>query len=186
MTNINNMRVELGLKREKLIPRRKLLFAEKLRSLLDEYETCLIIDITNIGSKQLSEMRKEFHGKARFLFGKNTLIRKIIRDYVKQYKKTKLLKLMDLIKGNCGLVFTTYDINIIGTQLIQHKKQCSAKIGCIAPSDVILCKGPTNLEPTKTRMFQSMNIETRINRGQIDITCEKYLIKKGDKIGASE
>eukprot|EP01084_Bolivina_argentea_P129749 229114_1 len=84
MTTISNIRIELPSQRQKLIPQRKLVFAEKLKSLLDEYDACLIIDITNIGSQQIAEMRKEFHNNAhRFLFGKNTLIRKIIRDYVK-------------------------------------------------------------------------------------------------------
>jgi len=99
----------------------------------------------------------------------------------------KLMKLMDLIKGNVGLVFTKNEIEPIRKELItKSKKQCSAKYGAIAPNDVFIRVGPTNLEPTKTAMFQSMDISTRINGNQIDVISEKQIIKKGEKIGASE
>eukprot|EP00487_Bulimina_marginata_P009729 TRINITY_DN421_c0_g1_i4.p1 TRINITY_DN421_c0_g1~~TRINITY_DN421_c0_g1_i4.p1 ORF type:complete len:195 (-),score=23.35 TRINITY_DN421_c0_g1_i4:267-851(-) len=35
-------------------------------------------------------------------------------------------------------------------------------------------------------MFQDMGIETRINRGQIDVISEQHIIRKGEKVGASE
>ncbi len=61
---------------------------------------------------------------------------------------------MDLIKGNCGLVFTKNDICETRKQLIKTKKQSSAKVGSIAPTDIFLPIGPTNLQPTQTLMFQ--------------------------------
>ena len=48
------------------IPQRKLDYGTKLKGLLDEYDTCLIVTITNVGSKQIAEMRKDFRGRARF------------------------------------------------------------------------------------------------------------------------
>eukprot|EP01083_Nonionella_stella_P109874 320954_1 len=93
-----------GNRSNKHIPKRKHDFAIKLRSLLDEYNQCLIIYITNVGTKQITELRKDLRGRARFLFGKNTLIRKIIRDYVKETGRSNLMKLMDVVRGNSGLV----------------------------------------------------------------------------------
>jgi len=175
-----------GQRANKVIPQRKLDYAVKFKALLDEYDTCLIVSITNVGSKQIAEMRKDFRGRARFLFGKNTLIRKIIRDYVKETKNKDFMSLMDAVKGNCGFVFTKESCAALRKELMARKKQCAAKAGTIAPVDVFVPPGPTGMEPTQTGFFQAMNIPTRINRGQIDIEEEVHIIQKGTKVGASE
>jgi len=42
------------------------------------------------------------------------------------------------------------------------------------------------MEPTQTTFFQTMNIGTRINRGQIDITDEVHIIRIGEKVNPSQ
>jgi len=61
-----------------------------------------------------------------------------------------------------------------------------AKVGTFAPEDVVIKKGATGLEPTKTSFLQALNIASKINRGQIDILQDVLLIKTGQKIGNSE
>jgi len=180
------IKIELPGTRDKQVPQRKLDYGTKLKALLDEYDTCLIVTITNVGSKQIAEMRKDFRGRARFLFGKNTLIRKIIRDYVKETGNAKLMNLMEAVQGNCGFVFTKESCAALRKEIMERKKQCAAKAGTVAPVDVFVPPGPTGMEPTQTGFFQAMNIPTRINRGQIDIEEEVHIIEKGTKVGASE
>mmetsp|Transcript_33776 Transcript_33776/g.54038 ORF Transcript_33776/g.54038 Transcript_33776/m.54038 type:complete len:349 (-) Transcript_33776:220-1266(-) len=189
MSDSDNKPIEIelpGQRANKVIPQRKIDYGVKLKTLLDEYTTCLIVTVDNVGSKQIAEMRKDFRGRARFLFGKNTLIRKIIRDYVKETGNSQLMSLMDAVKGNCGFVFTKESCAALRKELMARKKQCPAKAGTIAPTDVFVPPGPTGMEPTQTAFFQAMNIPTRINRGQIDIEEEVHIITKGTKIGASE
>lgn len=180
------IKIELPGTRDKQVPQRKIDYGVKLKSLLSEYDTCLIVTITNVGSKQIAEMRKDFRGRARFLFGKNTLIRKVIRDYVKETGNAKLMNLMEAVQGNCGFVFTKESCAALRKEIQDRKKQCAAKAGTIAPVDVFVPPGPTGMEPTQTGFFQAMNIPTRINRGQIDIEEEVHIIEKGTKVGASE
>jgi len=61
-----------------------------------------------------------------------------------------------------------------------------AKVGILAPQDVIIEKGATGLEPTKTSFLQALNIASKINRGQIEILQDIVLIKMGSKVGSSE
>jgi len=154
--------------------------------LLDEYDKCLIVTVDNVGSKQIADMRKDFRGRAHFLFGKNTLIRKVIRDYVKIHRSAKLMKLMDICKGNIGFVFTKEDVGPLRKEIEARKKQCAAKAGVPSPVDVTIPAGATGMEPTQTAMFQAMDIPTRINRGQIDIEEAKQVVWVGKKVGASE
>lgn len=175
-----------GVRANKKVPQRKLDYATKLRGLLDEYDTCLVVTVTNVGSSQIAQMRKDFRGTARFLFGKNTLMRKVVRDYMKDTGRMELMPLLNLIRGNSGLCFTKGNVRDLRKEVISRKVQCPAKAGTLAPCDVFVPPGPTGMEPTQTAMFQTMNIPTRINRGQIDIVDEVHLIKEGMKVGASE
>lgn len=175
-----------GLKIQKEVRPRKLAYGQKLRGLLDNYDKCIVLTVDNVGSKQIANMRKKFRGRARFLFGKNTMIRKVIREHVKETKNRKLMAMLDLCKGNSGFIFTQDDVAPLRKEVISDKVQQPAKAGIIAPADVWVEPGPTGMEPTQTSFFQSMNIPTRINRGQIDISERVHLIVKGTKVGLSE
>jgi len=70
-----------GSRLHKIIPARKIKYGDKLKELLSEYSSCLLCDVTNVGSSQIAEMRKDFRGKARFLFGKNVRKLHILFSY---------------------------------------------------------------------------------------------------------
>jgi len=61
-----------------------------------------------------------------------------------------------------------------------------AKMGAIAPCNVVIPAGPTGLEPTQTAFWAALNISTKILRGQIEVTHDVNLIRAGEKVGASE
>lgn len=178
--------IELPGQQEKVISERKLRYGAMLGALLDEFDRCLIVNITNVGSKQIADMRKDLRGRATFLFGKNTMIRKVIRDYVKLHSQPNLMSLMESMKGNVGLVFTKEEVGPLRKELEARQKQCAAKAGVVSPVDVIIPAGGTGMEPTQTAMFQAMDIPTRINRGQIDIEEPVQVVFKNTKVGASE
>merc|ERR1719379_1811245 len=96
------------------------------------------------------------------------------------------MTLMEAMKGNVGLVFTKEEVGPLRKEIEARKKQCAAKAGVPSIEDVIVPAGPTGMEPTKTAMFQAMDIPTRINRGQIDIEEAVQVLFAGQKVGASE
>merc|ERR1719285_1103241 len=63
---------------------------------------------------------------------------------------------------------------------------CSAKVGITAPCDVMVSAGPTGCDPTQTAFFQLLDIPTKINRGQVEIVSDVVVIRKGEKVGASQ
>merc|ERR1712141_435652 len=63
--------------------------------------------------------------------------------------------------------------------------QTAAKFGVFAPAAVRIEVGPTGQDPSQTAFFQTMNIETKINRGQVEITAPITIIQKGEKVGRS-
>jgi len=123
-------------------------------------------------------------GKATLLMGKNTMIRKAIRDHL---EKTPALEgLLPHVKGNIGLVFTNGDLSDVRTKLTELKVQAAAKAGSLAPIDVVVPAGNTNMEPTKTSFFQALSIPTKINRGTIEIINDIHLLTVGLKVTLSQ
>jgi len=160
-------------------------YFEKLHRLLQDYNRILIVLCDNIGSAHMQRIRRELRGKAVLLMGKNTMIRKVIRTHLDSNPHWE--SILPWITGNIGLVFTNDpDLKKIRDICLASKVPAAAKAGIKAPADVIIPKGITTLEPTKTSFLQALNIASKINKGTIEILQDVNLIRKGDKVGSSE
>jgi large subunit ribosomal protein LP0 len=159
-------------------------FFNKLTRLLDEYPKCFIVGADNVGSSQMQQIRIQLRGHGVILMGKNTMIKKVIRGHLE--KNPLLEKLLPYIVENVGFVFTKLDLSVIRGKITENKVAAPAKAGAIAPLDVTLPAQVTALGPEKTSFFQALQITSKITRGTIEIVNDVPLIKKGDKVGASE
>jgi len=171
---------------------KKYAFAKKLGELLAQYEKILLVSIDNVGANSIQKIRQTLRGQAVLLFGRNTLIRKAIRDYVEKCNEAgnkegaRIEALLSNIKGNVGLIFTNGDLSHIKEVAESFKQKAPAKVGAIAPEDVFVEPGPTGMEPTQTQFLQALNIPSKIVKGQVEIINRVHLIKEGEKIGTSE
>jgi len=156
----------------------------KLESLLDEFPRCFLVSADNVGSKQMQQIRMALRGKAEVLMGKNTMMRKAMRGQMQ--KHPALEKLLPHIVGNIGFVFTNEDLTEVRDILLSNKKEAPAKAGALAPLDVFVPAGNTGQGPEKTSFFQALAIPTKITKGTIEILSDVHLIKKDEKVGASE
>jgi len=159
-------------------------YFEKLVGLLEEYPKIMIINCDNIGSHHMQIVRIKLRGRAIILMGKNTMIRRAIRQNISRNPAWE--NILPHIYGNVGLVFTHEDLSEIREQVQATRVPASAKNGTFAPKDVHIPKGMTTLEPTKTSFLQALNIPSKINKGNIEILNDVHLIKKGERIGSSE
>jgi len=163
---------------------RKANYFNKLKQLLSEYKKILIVGADNVGSSQMQQIRVSLRGSGVVLMGKNTQVRKVLREEMESNKALETL--IPLVKGNIGFVFTNGDLAKVRDIVLSNKVGAAAKSGAIAPNDVIVPKGPTGLEPTQTSFLQALNIASKINRGQVEIINDVFLVKKGEKVGSSE
>lgn len=157
---------------------------DRLLNLLDEYPQLLVVGADNVGSFHMQQIRQSLRGSAVILMGKNTVMRRAIHSHLEN--NPKLNALLPLLKGNVGLVFTHESLATVRTRIMENRKGAPAKTGSISPCDVIVPPGPTGQEPTKTSFFQALQIQTRINRGQIEIQNPVHLLSTGDKVTASQ
>merc|ERR1712025_1194172 len=111
-------------------------------------------------------------------------MRKVIRGYLE--KNHDLEKLLPHIKMNVGFVSTKEELTVVRDLLLANKKAAPAKAGAIAPVDVTIPAQNTGMGPEKTSFFQALSIPTKITKGTIEIIQDVHIIKKEDKVGASE
>jgi large subunit ribosomal protein LP0 len=131
----------------------------------------------------MQKVRLALRGSAVLLMGKNTVMRKIIRQ--EGEKNAKILALLEVITGNIGFVFTNDDLNETRGTIQANKVPAAAKSGTLAPAEVIVPAGPTGLDPGQTAFFQALQIQTKIARGSIEIINPVSLVKAGEKITSS-
>ncbi|TMW60079.1 hypothetical protein Poli38472_000121 [Pythium oligandrum] len=165
---------------------RKQDYFTKLESLLENYTKIFLVNVDNVGSSQMQQIRLALRSKAEVLMGKNTLMRKVFTNFIKKNPGHPLENMIPLLKGNVGFVFTNNDLSQIRDLIESHKVPAPARVGAVAPVDVVVPPGPTGCDPGQTSFFQTLNIGTKIQRGQIEIVSEVLLTKKGDKVGNSE
>lgn len=137
--------------------------------------------------------------------GKNTMIKKAIQGHLDanpslekfgflKHSKSSIIwlllslnfRLLNHIKGNVGFVFTREDLVEVREKILANKVKAPAKAGALAPLDVKIPPQNTGLGPEKTSFFQALQIPTKISKGTIEILNEIHLIKKDEKVGASE
>jgi len=161
-------------------------YFKKMTVMLNTYSKVFVVVMDNVGSQQLNITRKQMRGKAEILMGKNTLMRKVLKEYLDGHPNHFHASLDAKIAGNVGFVFTNYDLPKVRDMILANRVPAPARIGAIAPIDVNVPPGPTGCDPGQTSFFQVLQIPTKIVKGQIEITSVIGLIKKGDKVGSSE
>ncbi|KAL0003300.1 hypothetical protein SO802_017081 [Lithocarpus litseifolius] len=157
---------------------KKIAYDSKLCQLLDEYNQILIVVADNVGSTQLQSIRKGLRGDSVVLMGKNTMMKRSIRIHADNTGNNAFLNLIPLLVGNVGLIFTKGDLKEVSEEVAKYKVGAPARVGLVAPIDVVVPPGNTDLDPSQTSFFQVLNIPTKINKGTVEIITPVELIKK--------
>lgn len=166
---------------------KKQAYAEKVDSVLSKYAKAFLVHADNVGSKQFADIRMALRAfDSIILMGKNTLMKKCIRNYNAANSDSKWTCLPDMMQGNVGLVFTNSSLTDIRDKISEFKLPAPARVGAIAPCDVIIPAGGTGMDPSQTSFFQALNVPTKITKGTVEIIQDVKVVSTGDKVGGSE
>jgi len=156
----------------------------KLRQLLDTYPSIFLVNVDNVGSNQMHQIRVALRGKGVVLMGKNTMVRRALRSVLSELPQFE--RLLPHVRGNIGFVFTSGDLKEVRTIITANKVAAPARAGALATVDVIVPGGNTGMEPGKTSFFQALRIPTKIARGTIEIVGDVQVVTAGTRVGSSE
>jgi len=163
---------------------RKADYFVKVKKLFREYNKVFVVGIDNVGSSQMHQIRQALRAEAVLLMGKNTLVKKAMREIIDEIPEIE--NLMPCIVGNVGLVFTGSDLGLVRNLIVKNKVAAPAKIGAISQCDVTIPAGPTGISPDKTGFFQALGISTKVVKGAIEILTPVKILSTGSRVGASE
>jgi len=169
----------MGLPKEK-----KEAYFQKLKLLLETYPSIFIVNVDNVGSNQMHQIRVALRGTGVVLMGKNTMVRRALRVLLSELPQYE--RLMPHVRGNVGFVFTSGELKDVRTLITSNTVAAPARAGALAPVDVTVPSGNTGMEPGKTSFFQALGIPTKIARGTIEIVSDVKVVHAGTRVGPSE
>jgi len=165
---------------------KKQLYFNKLVDLCVNTPKALIVSVDHVASKQMQDIRMDLRGRAVVLMGKNTMIRKALEMGHVDHPNAGLDILRASIKGNLGFIFATNcELDDIRATLGKFVLESAAKAGQDSMVDLDIPSGPTGMDPSQTSFFQTLNIATKIVKGQIELISNFKILTKGEKVSAS-
>lgn len=151
---------------------------------MDSIASVFIVNVDNVGSNQMHQIRVALRGNGVVLMGKNTMVRRALRTILSENPQYE--RLLPYVKGNIGFVFTDKDLKDVRETIVANKVAAPARAGALAPKDVIVAACNTGMEPGKTSFFQALGIPTKIARGTIEIVSDVKVVTAGTRVGPSE
>ncbi len=168
--------------RQKAIPSWKKEWVAEFTELVKKYRTIMIVGIEGVSAPVLHEIRsliKSRNGVLKVI--KNTLFSRVI-DNVKD-KCRNIEKLKEHLRGSNALILTNDNPFSLKLFLDKNKVPREARAGDIAPKNIVVYSGNTNMAPGPIlSLFNKLNVPTSIKEGSIWVTKDTVVVKKGEVI----
>lgn len=161
------------------VSEKKLKNVKELSKLMDDHKTVMIASTTGLASADLQKSRKLLRSKAVIRYVKKSTAIKSIEAS----KHDGIKNLVPHVIESPALIFTDEDPFDIATILAENKFPAKAKEGQIAPADIKVEAGPTELLPGPViSEFGAAGIKAGIVGGKIAVKEDKIVVKAGEKI----
>jgi large subunit ribosomal protein L10 len=139
----------------------------------------MVVNIKDLPSKQFQEIKKSIRGHAFVqVVKKNILLRAL-----KKIGKESILPLEKHIGADCAIILSDLEGYELARILSTKKTPVFAKTGQIAPNDIEIQEGPTELVPGPAiSELGALGLEVAVENGKIAIKKSKVVITEGQKI----
>lgn len=146
-------------------------------------KSIVIVSIKNLPSAQFQEIKKSIRSMATIQVAKKNLI-----DFALDHSGVKELhNLVPYVKDSTALLFSDTDAFEIAGFLSESKTPAKAKAGQVAPEDIVVKAGGTDLMPgPDITALSSVGLRPQVKEGKIHIMMDSVLCKKGEVITAAK
>ncbi len=152
---------------------------KELTDLIKNKKTILVASIKNIPGGQFQEIVKKLRGKAVVKVPKKNLIFRAL-DSASEPEVEKLKRKVD---NSFAILFSDLDTFELAGVLLKNQSPAKAKVGQIAPMDIEVPEGPTELVPGPAiSELGALGIQIQIENGKITIKEPKIIAEEGKKI----
>ncbi len=174
--------VKKQVKIDRVGPAKKAKFAavDRLAKEIEKNKTVMVVDLTGMPSHNLSQIRRDLRGKAKFKITKKTIIEKSL-EKVGRKGFDKLVELVS--KAQPAIIISNEDPFKLSRVILKHVRPAHAKAGKIPETDIVVLKGDTGLPPGPAiGELQKANLPARIEKGKIIISKDTVIAKAGEPI----
>lgn len=166
-------------KREKEVPAYKIKVVDDLINGLQKSNTVLIASTKKLPSSQFHEIKKNLRGKAEIRVAKKSLVVRAIESV----KKDSVHELKKYVNADCALFFSEMDAFELSAMLTENLSPVRAKTGDIAPEDIHIEPGPTDLVPGPAiSELSGVGLKVAVEGGKLAIKIGATVAKKGEPI----
>lgn len=137
-----------------------------------------VLDVRSLPDRILQSAKKKLRGKAEFLMAKNTVLKRALANEKKTEAMVKLLDAPTVVVLSNEL--SPYSLF---KYFKDNKQSVAAKPGQIAPFEIIVHEGETDLPPGPALSeLKGAGINAKIAGGKIAVAKDSTVAKAGDKI----
>ena len=161
--------------------------AKEVKNLIEEIKkakTLMIVSIKSLPSKQFQDIKKAVREHAKIKVAKKNIMLRA----VKGLGKDSVLRLEKFINENCAFAISNLEGFELAGIFFNKKNPMFAKAGQIAPADIEVKAGPTNLVPGPAiSELGALGLQVSVENGKLSIKASKIVVKQGQAIneGAS-
>ena len=161
------------------IPEAKKKKVKDLEKLIKDSKTILVVSIKGIPASKFQQIVKRLRGKAEVRVPKKTMITRALDNV----GKGELEKLERSIDESFALLFSNTDAFELSAELAKTKTPAKAKAGQIAPQDIEVPAGPTDLPPGPAiSELSNAGLQVKVDKGKLTIQEAKVVAKEGEEI----
>jgi len=167
--------------REKKIPEKKKKLLAELIGLIEKSNTIMIVSMLNLEALQFQKLKRVLKDKATIKVVKKNIMLKALEQF--KAKKKDIDKLESSLVSGFAILFSQLDSFELAAILSENKNPAKVKTGQIAPQDIIVMAGPTDLiaGPVISELTK-VKIRAAIDGGKIVIKENCMIAKKGEII----
>ncbi len=142
-------------------------------------KTVMIVSVKGLPSAQFQDIKKKLRGKAKIQVAKKSLV-----DFALDHCGIKELHgLVKYVDDSTAILFSDVDAFEISGILSDEKSPAKAKAGQIAPNDIEVKAGPTELLPgPDISALSAVGLAPKVEDGKIAVMKDKVIAKEGDTI----
>jgi len=165
-----------------MVKEEKLKAVEELKKTIESYEVIGIVDMHKLPTPQIQQIKKKVRGQAEIIVTKKAILMHAL-DGVKKENLEEFKKLLPMMPG---LILTNIDPFKFYGIVDKLKSPAVAKEGDVAPKDIEVSAGPTNLLPGPViSELARAGIAAGVEEGKIAIKKDTVVAKKGAVINAA-
>jgi len=157
---------------------------KKVKELAEDMKrkTVMIVSVKNLPSAQFQDIKKKLRKKAKIQVAKKSLV-----DFALDHCGIKELHgLVPYVNDGSAILFSDADAFEISGILSDEKSPSKAKAGQIAPFDIEVKAGPTELLPgPDISALSAVGLIPKVENGKIAIQKDKVIAKEGSVITES-